>query len=103
MMTYVVEIGGRGIAAFNAGSAAAADSLIRDRAFRDDLMVLHNSSGLPLWNGREDILVRQSRPAEDARWRRSRAKALRNGDLDDDAETWIVFLVAIADPDRPRR
>jgi hypothetical protein len=91
---YVAEIGGRGIAAFNVTSVSAAAGLVRDPAFRDDLMVLQ-SNGLPLWNGREDILVRQARPAEDARWQRSRAKALRNGDLDDETERWIVFLVAI--------
>jgi hypothetical protein len=101
-MIYVAEIGGRGIAAFNVACASAAADLVRDPAFRDDLMVLL-SGGSPLWNGREEILVRQARPAEDARWQRSRAKALRNGDLDDEAEPWVVFLVTIADPDRSRR
>jgi len=86
---YVTEIGGRGIAAFNAASASAAADLVRDSVFRDDLMVLQ-SGGMPLC------------PAEDAGWQRSRAKALRNGDLDE-AEPWVVFLVAIADPDRSRR
>ena len=102
MTIYVAEIGGRGIAAFNVASASAAADLVRDPAFRDDLMVLQGS-GSPLWNGREDILVRQARPAEDARWQRSQAKALRNGDLDDKTETWVVFLVTIVDPDRVRR
>jgi hypothetical protein len=103
-MIYVAEIGGRGIAAFNVACASAAADLVGDPAFRDDLMVLL-SDGSPLWNGREEILVRQARPAEDARWQRSRAKALRNGDFDleDEAEPWVVFLVAIADPDRSRR
>ena len=102
MTVYVAEISGRGIAAFNVDSASAAGDLVLDRAFRDDLMVLQ-SAGVPLWNGRDEILVRQARPAEDARWRRSRARALRNGNLDDEAETWIIFLVALTDPDRQLR
>ena len=102
MTVYVAEISARGIAAFNVDSASAAGDLVRDRAFRDDLMVLQ-CADVPLWNGREEILVRQAQPAEDARWRRSRARALRNGNLDDEAETWIIFLVALSDPDRQRQ
>jgi hypothetical protein len=96
---YVAEIRGRGIAAFNVDSTSAADDLVQDPAFRDDLMVLQ-SDGVPLWNGLEQIFVRQAHVAEDAKWRRSRARALRNGDLDDEEETWIIFLVALTDPDR---
>ena len=102
MTVYVAVISGRGIAAFNVETACAAGDLILDPAFRDDLMVLQ-SAGVPLWNGREEILVRQARPAEDVRWRRSRARALRNGNLDDEEETWIIFLVALTDPDRQLR
>jgi hypothetical protein len=102
MTIYVAEISGRGIAAFNVNSASAADDLVRDPAFRDDLMVLQ-SAGVPLWNGRADIMVRPARPAEDANWQRSRARALRNGDVADEAETWVRYLVPIADPGVPRR
>jgi hypothetical protein len=102
MTVYVAEISGRGIAAFNVETAFAAGDLVLDRAFRDDLMVLQ-SAGVPLWNGRDEILVRQAHPAEGARWRRSQARALRNGNLDDEEETWIIFLVALTDPDRQLR
>ena len=40
MTVYVAEIKGRGIAAFHADNGAEAERLVRDRVFRDDLMVL---------------------------------------------------------------
>ena len=40
MTVYVAEIKGRGIAAFHANNGSDAERLVRDRVFRDDLMVL---------------------------------------------------------------
>src|SRR5438105_2440467 len=37
MAVYVVEIDGRGIAAFHAANEADVEQLLRDQAFRDDL------------------------------------------------------------------
>jgi hypothetical protein len=71
---YVAEIKGRGIAAFHADTGSEAERVVRDRVFRDDLMVLA-SGGLPLWDGVTDIEVRPARPDEEAKWRASRAKA----------------------------
>src|SRR5215470_6304824 len=76
MTVYVAEIKGRGIAAFHADNGAEAERLVRDRVFRDDLMVLA-SNGLPLWDGVADIQVRQALPEEGAKWQASRAKAIR--------------------------
>ena len=73
---------------------------VRDPLFRDDLMVLA-TDGLPLWDGMADIQVRPAFPEEEARWRASRANAIRHGNIEDD--TWIAFLVALTDLDRRRR
>ena len=70
---------------------------MRDPAFCDDLMVLA-SDGLPLWDGMTSILVRQARPDEEAKWRASRAKAIRHGDIESEDHAWIAFLVALTDP-----
>ena len=51
MTVYVAEIKGRGIAAFHANNGSDAERLVRDRVFRDDLMVLA-TGGLPLWDNR---------------------------------------------------
>ena len=100
MAIYVAEI--KGIAAFHADTGPLAELFVRDAAFCDDLMVLA-SDGLPLWDGMTSILVRQARPVEEAKWRASRAKAIRHGDIESEDHAWIAFLVALTDPDRRKR
>ena len=94
MTVYVAEIKGRGIAAFHADNGAEAERLVRDRVFRDDLMVLA-SNGLPLWDGVAGIQVRQALPWEEAKWRASRAKAIRQCNIEREDDSWIAFLVAL--------
>ena len=96
MTVYVAEIKGRGVAAFHADTGSEAERVVRDRVFRDDLMVLA-SGGLPLWDGLTDIEVRPARPDEEAKWRGSRAKAVRRGNIEENDVGWIAFLVALTD------
>jgi hypothetical protein len=102
MPVYVADINGRGVAAFQVGNGSDAERLVRDRVFRDDLMVLA-TGGLPLWDGVADIHIRQARPDEAAKWRASRAKAIRHGNIEGQEEGWIAFLIALTDPERRRR
>ena len=102
MTIYVVEIEGRRIAAFRADTSAHAGVRMHDRAFRDDLMVLA-TGGRPLWNGLADMQTRPALPAEEATWRASQAKAIRQGSIEEDDDEWIAFLVALTDPDRRKR
>jgi len=102
MTIYVIEIDGRSIAAFRADTRAHADVRMRDRAFRDDLMVLA-TGGRPLWNGLADMQIRHALPAEEATWRASHARAIRQGSIEEDDDEWIAFLVALTDPDRRKR
>src|SRR6516164_9312872 len=99
MAIYVAEIKGKGIAAFHADTGPLAELFVRDPSSCDDLMVLA-SDDLPLWDGMTSILVRQARPGEEAKWRASRAKAIRHGDIESEDHAWIAFLVALTDPDR---
>jgi hypothetical protein len=99
MTVYVAEIEGRGIAAFQADDGSAAERIVRDRIFRDDLMVLR-CGGLPVWDGMADIRVRRAHPDEETRWRASRLKAVRHGNIEVEEEGWIAFLVALTDPSR---
>jgi hypothetical protein len=48
------------------------------------------------------IDIRQALPDEEAKWRASRAKAIRHGNIEREDDTWIVFLVALTDLDRRR-
>src|SRR5215211_833688 len=82
MTVYVAEIKGRGIAAFHADNGSDAERLVRDHVFRDDFMVLA-TGGLPLWDGVTDIEVRLARPDEEVKWRASRAKAIRQGNIEE--------------------
>jgi hypothetical protein len=99
MTVYVAEIEGRGIAAFQADNGSDAERVVRDPVFRDDLMVLM-CGGLPLWDGMAEIRLRRAGPDEEARWRASRAKAVRHGNVEGEEEGWIAFLVALTDPNR---
>jgi hypothetical protein len=97
MTVYVAEIKGRGIAAFHANNSSDAQRFLRHAVFRDDLMVLA-TGGLPLWDGITDIGVRLARPGEEAKWRASRAKAIRQGNIEENDVGWIAFLVALTRP-----
>jgi hypothetical protein len=102
MTIYAATIKGRGIAAFQAENGTDAESRMRDRVFRDDLMVLA-TDGVPLWDGVTDVVVRQARPHEKAKWRASRAKAIRQGSIESKDDSWIAFLVVLDDPGQARR
>jgi hypothetical protein len=102
MTVYVAEINGRGIAAFHAENEADASRLVRGQSFRDDLCTL-TTGGLPLWDGGMNIHVRPSFPAEETKWRASRAKAVCQGNIEPEDGEWIAFLVVLNDPERPKR
>jgi len=99
MAIYVVSIRGRSIVAYQAPSAAEAQQRVRDLDFRDDLMSLSTDS-VPLWDGVSAIEVRQAAPQEELKWRASRARAVRQGNIESGDETWIAFLVPLTDPSR---
>ena len=99
MTIYVAEIQGRGIAAFHADTGLDAERFVRDRVFRDDLMALTTAGVL---DGLAGIEVRQASAGEEAKWRTSRAKAIRHGNIEWDEDAWIAFLVALTES-RPMR
>ena len=102
MEVYVAEINGRGIAACQAQNDAHAALLLRGQTFRDDLCALM-TGGLPLWDGAMDIHVRRSLPAEETKWRESRARAIYQGNIEPEDDEWIVFLVMLNDAERRRK
>ena len=50
-----------------------------------------------------DIHVRRSLPAEETEWRKSRARAIYQGNIEPEDDEWIVFLVMLNDVERPRK
>jgi hypothetical protein len=102
MTVFVVVIKDKGIVALTAERRLEAEERVCDRIFRDDLMVLE-SGGLPLWDGVTDIQIRDALPHEEEKWRSSYARAMRNGSIDGGDDTWIAFLVPLADRERQKR
>jgi hypothetical protein len=97
MTIYVVEIDGRGVAAFNDETLPKAKDFALNGAFASDLMVLMYD-GKPLWDGSSGLFVREAFPEEQERWRASQVRAMRAGEIDDEEEMWVFFLVPVADP-----
>jgi len=49
------------------------------------------------------IDIRQAFPDEEAKWRASRATAIRHGNIEATDDAWISFLVALTDFDGDTR
>jgi len=77
MTTYVVEINGRGIAAFNAENRDLAEAFFRDKGFQTDLMTFDDDQGKRLWNGIDELLLREAFPEEHARCLRPEQSTMR--------------------------
>jgi len=70
MQTYVAEIDGRAVMAFRAKNGLEAQNwLDTAQTVRAELMVLQ-SEGKPLWDGRMEIIARAATLAEKAAYRR---------------------------------
>jgi hypothetical protein len=67
MIVFVIEINGRSILAFNADSQIEAEQHAMSPQIRSDLMVYETVDG-PIWNGQDEIVVREALPDERARW-----------------------------------
>ena len=98
MTIYVAEIEGRAIVAFGAENEAEAADLIEAEWLHDDLMVLE-SNGRPLWDGKSEIHLREAVEEERARWESSWAAALLKGDATaEEKDEWVVYLMPVSDP-----
>jgi hypothetical protein len=101
MSMYVATIKGRAIAVFDAENRTQAEEYINGLAFHHDLMVLE-SDGQPLWDGRSEIGLRDASTEETAIWVRSANRWPRPADENDvEKEEGLmhqVFLVPVTDP-----
>jgi hypothetical protein len=68
MAVYVAEIAGRGIAAMNA-SADEAEEWFCGEQFKADLSCFDDKDGNPLWDGEQEIYVREALPEDKPRVR----------------------------------
>ena len=84
---YTIEIGGRAILSFPAKSLREAQSLLREAWLLDDLRAV-KSNGVPVWDGKTKLVVRNANPAEEARF-------LREAKHNEDDDLPIVYLVEL--------
>jgi hypothetical protein len=97
MAIYVAEISGRAIAALNAENTFLAEDLFGSAAFHSELMFLRDEDGTPLWDGRAEIHVRSALLAERTIWEEARKEAVAEGNVDEDENKVLVFLIPVFD------
>jgi hypothetical protein len=66
-LIFVIEINGKSVLAFNADSQIDAELKAQNPMLCSDLMVFETADG-PLWNGEDEIIVREALPAERESW-----------------------------------
>jgi hypothetical protein len=103
IVVYVAEIAGSPVFALNAPARDAAEATLAEPGVQLDLQQFH-AGGQPLWNGVDEIVLRDPTDPERAMWEASFFKAIRDrGAVLEDAlqETWICMLVAVSPPAAP--
>jgi hypothetical protein len=92
MIVFVIEINGKSVLAFDADSELEAEQEAMSPQIRSDLMVYETADG-PIWNGQDEIVVREARPDERAAWLSIRAQSREP--VGEDRHTLQVYLVEI--------
>jgi hypothetical protein len=93
-MLHTVEIARRPVAIINA-SRHTAEEWSSSQTFKQDLTVLRDASGNPVWNGEGQPVVRAARDEEIAKW--DAARVAGNADEEDKAG-YFTFLLPVKDP-----
>jgi hypothetical protein len=94
MIVFVIEINGRAILAFDADSQLEAEQRAMSPEIRSDLMVYETADG-PIWNGQDEIVVRQALPNERARWLFGRAHTEPPDTSGEEVPALFIYLVEI--------
>jgi hypothetical protein len=94
MIIFVIEINGRAILAFDADSQLEAEQRAMSPDIRSDLMVYETADG-PIWNGQDEIVVRQALPNERARWLFGRAHTEPPDTSGEEVPNLFIYLVEI--------
>ena len=91
-MSIFVVINGTPVVAFNADSLFQAQRIADQAALRSDMMVSQTVAG-PIWNGVDDIIVRQALPKERALWERAHNFAMQLDPTHEEVGTLEIWLV----------
>ena len=92
-LVFVIEINGKSVLAFNADSQVDAERKAESPMLCSDLMVFETADG-PIWNGADEIVVREALPAERENWLFVRAHTEpAAGENDLTLQTYLVDIV----------
>jgi hypothetical protein len=101
MPLFTIEAHGRPVLVLPAEDEIAVEDQLSG-SVGEDLTVLEyaDEAGRPLWDGDPDqLVVREAQPEEADQWTAAFAKAVREGEADEeDRDSWAVFLIDVVDP-----
>jgi hypothetical protein len=98
MALFTVEVAGRPVLVFSEGDRGAAAELLASAIGPDLLDFEDAEEGRPVWDGEEELTVREARPEEAARWEQGLAEARQDdGSGEADDESQAVFLIEAVD------
>ncbi len=95
MALFTVEVAGRPVLVFSEEGRGAAERLLVS-SIGPDLLDFEEEEGRPVWDGEEELTVREARPEEAARWEQGLAEAREDDSSGEaDEESHAVFLVEV--------
>jgi hypothetical protein len=95
MPLFTVEVAGRPVLVFSEEDRGAAEKLLVS-SIGPDLLDFEEEEGRPVWDGEEELTVREARPEEADRWEQGLAEARRDdGSGEADDESHAVFLIEV--------
>ena len=98
MPLFTLEISGRPVLVFSEGDRGAAEELVASSIGPD--LLDFEEEGRPVWDGEDELSVRDADPEEAARWEQGRAEAQQDADAPGDEgepDGVAVFLIEVVD------
>jgi hypothetical protein len=96
MALFTVEVSGRPVLVFSEEDRGAAEELLASSIGPDLLDFEEAEEGRPIWDGEEELTVREARPEEEARWQQGLVEARQDDDSGGaDDESHAVFLIDV--------
>ena len=94
MALFTVEVSGRPVLVFSEEDRGAAEELLASSIGPD--LLDFEEDGRPVWDGEEELTVREARPEEAAHWEQGLAEARQDdGSGEADDESHAVFLIEV--------
>jgi hypothetical protein len=97
MALFTIEVQGRPVLVFSEESRGSAETLVGSTIGPD--LAEFEEDGEPVWDGEDELLVRDAEPAEAAQWEEGFAEAVRSdGAGEEDRIGYAVFLIEVDGP-----